>query len=61
MWQPAGGVLMINDISDTIPEEVRPSSMALCRDDYHLYMLSASGENISFFTKMTDKVIYLTS
>ena len=58
LWRPAGGVLMINDMISThaISEEDAPCSMALCRDDYHLYMLSASGGNVSFFTMMTDKV-----
>ena len=54
LWQPVGGVLMINEVNSTIPEEAQPCSMALCNDNDHL--LSASGGHVSFYTMIIDKV-----
>lgn len=58
LWQPVGGVLMINDINSTTPEEARPCSMALCNDNDHL--LSVSGDRVYFYTMMADKVLNVT-
>lgn len=54
LWQPIGGVLMINDINHKTPEGVHLCSMALCVDNDHL--LSSSGGKVSYYTMMNDIV-----
>lgn len=53
LWQPASGILMTNDISDTSPEEAVPC-IALSKNDS--YVMSASGGKVSLFNMMTFKV-----
>lgn len=53
LWQPASGILMTNDISDTNPEDAVPC-FALSKNDS--YVMSASGGKISLFNMMTFKV-----
>ncbi|KAK4256026.1 hypothetical protein QN277_008947 [Acacia crassicarpa] len=50
LWQPSSGILMVNDKSDTNPEEA-VSCFALSKNDS--YVLSASGGKISLFNMMT--------
>ncbi|CAN6540784.1 unnamed protein product [Malus baccata var. baccata] len=54
MWQPASGILMTNDISDTNPEDAVPC-FALSKNDS--YVMSASGGKISLFNMMTFKTM----
>ncbi|XP_010533140.1 PREDICTED: topless-related protein 4-like [Tarenaya hassleriana] len=54
LWQPASGILMTNDISDTNPEDTVPC-FALSKNDS--YVLSASGGKISLFNMMTFKTM----
>ncbi|KAK9947528.1 hypothetical protein M0R45_003148 [Rubus argutus] len=54
LWQPASGILMTNDISDTIPEDAVPC-FALSKNDS--YVMSASGGKISLFNMMTFKTM----
>lgn len=54
LWQPASGILMTNDISDTNPEDVVPC-FALSKNDS--YVMSASGGKISLFNMMTFKTM----
>ncbi|KAL6223866.1 hypothetical protein ACLB2K_002723 [Fragaria x ananassa] len=54
LWQPASGILMTNDISDTNPEDAVPC-FALSKNDS--YVLSASGGKISLFNMMTFKTM----
>lgn len=56
LWQPASGILMTNDISDTNPEDAVPC-FALSKNDS--YVMSASGGKISLFNMMTFKVLAL--
>ena len=53
LWQPASGILMTNDITDTNPEESVPC-IALSKNDS--YVMSASGGKVSLFNMMTFKV-----
>jgi hypothetical protein len=53
LWQPASGILMTNDISETNPEEAVPC-IALSKNDS--YVMSASGGKVSLFNMMTFKV-----
>ncbi|KAJ7978950.1 Topless-related protein [Quillaja saponaria] len=54
LWQPASGILMTNDISDTNPEDAVPC-FALSKNDS--YVMSASGGKISLFNMMTFKTM----
>ncbi|XP_050387989.1 topless-related protein 4-like [Argentina anserina] len=54
LWQPASGILMTNDISDTNPEDA-VSCFALSKNDS--YVMSASGGKISLFNMMTFKTM----
>eukprot|EP00249_Psilotum_nudum_P021400 c28094_g1_i2 orf=495-3920(+) len=55
LWQPASGILMTNDISETTnPEEAVPC-IALSKNDS--YVMSASGGKVSLFNMMTFKVM----
>ncbi|XP_057856327.1 protein TPR3 isoform X1 [Cryptomeria japonica] len=54
LWQPASGILMTNDISDTNPEEAVPC-FALSKNDS--YVMSASGGKVSLFNMMTFKTM----
>ncbi|KAI5063925.1 hypothetical protein GOP47_0020595 [Adiantum capillus-veneris] len=54
LWQPASGILMTNDITDTNPEEAVPC-IALSKNDS--YVMSASGGKVSLFNMMTFKVM----
>ncbi|KAG0559967.1 hypothetical protein M758_10G138100 [Ceratodon purpureus] len=54
LWQPASGILMTNDISETNPEEAVPC-IALSKNDS--YVMSASGGKVSLFNMMTFKVM----
>ena len=54
LWQPASGILMTNDISDTNPEDAVPC-FALSKNDS--YVMSASGGKVSLFNMMTFKVM----
>ncbi|XP_057872260.2 protein TOPLESS-RELATED PROTEIN 2 isoform X1 [Cryptomeria japonica] len=54
MWQPASGIVMTNDISDTNPEEA-VACIALSKNDS--YVMSASGGKVSLFNMMTFKVM----
>ncbi|KAJ4959361.1 hypothetical protein NE237_026472 [Protea cynaroides] len=54
LWQPASGILMTNDITDTNPEEAVPC-FALSKNDS--YVMSASGGKISLFNMMTFKTM----
>ncbi|KAL8158733.1 hypothetical protein V2J09_000270, partial [Rumex salicifolius] len=54
LWQPASGILMTNDLSDTNPEEAA-SCFALSKNDS--YVMSASGGKISLFNMMTFKTM----
>ncbi|CAA3030297.1 topless-related 4 isoform X1 [Olea europaea subsp. europaea] len=54
LWQPASGILMTNDISDTNLEESVPC-FALSKNDS--YVMSASGGKISLFNMMTFKTM----
>lgn len=54
LWQPANGILMTNDMSDTNPEEA-VSCIALSKNDS--YVMSASGGKVSLFNMMTFKVM----
>ncbi|KAI7729674.1 hypothetical protein M8C21_004456, partial [Ambrosia artemisiifolia] len=54
LWQPASGILMTNDISDTNPEDAVPC-FALSKNDS--YVTSASGGKISLFNMMTFKTM----
>lgn len=54
LWQPASGILMTNDISETNIEEAVPC-FALPKNDS--YVMSASGGKISLFNMMTFKVV----
>ncbi|KAJ0978459.1 hypothetical protein J5N97_013933 [Dioscorea zingiberensis] len=53
-WQPNSGLLMINDVSDTNPEEAVPC-IALSKNDS--YVMSACGGKVSLFNMMTFKVM----
>jgi hypothetical protein len=48
LWQPASGILMTNDTSDTNPEEA-VSCIALSKNDS--YVMSVSGGKVSLFIK----------
>ncbi|CAL5339434.1 unnamed protein product [Camellia sinensis] len=52
LWQPSSGILMMNDVSDTNPEDAVPC-FALSKNDS--YVMSASGGKISLFNMMTFK------
>ncbi|XP_059635124.1 topless-related protein 4-like isoform X1 [Cornus florida] len=54
LWQPSSGLLMTNDISDTIPEDPI-ACFALSKNDS--YVMSASGGKISLFNMMTFKTM----
>ncbi|XP_031130260.1 topless-related protein 4-like isoform X1 [Ipomoea triloba] len=54
LWQPASGILMTNDISETNIEEAVPC-FALSKNDS--YVMSASGGKISLFNMMTFKTM----
>ncbi|GMY35822.1 topless-related protein 4-like [Fagus crenata] len=54
LWQPASGILMTNDVSDTNPEDAVPC-FALSKNDS--YVMSASGGKISLFNMMTFKTM----
>ncbi|KAM7508215.1 hypothetical protein LguiA_018668 [Lonicera macranthoides] len=54
LWQPASGILMTNDISDSSSEDAVPC-FALSKNDS--YVLSASGGKISLFNMMTFKTM----
>ncbi|XWS70724.1 hypothetical protein CRYUN_Cryun03dG0072000 [Craigia yunnanensis] len=54
LWKPSSGILMTNDISDTIPEDAVPC-FALSKNDS--YVTSASGGKISLFNMMTFKTM----
>lgn len=54
LWQPASGILMTNDISDTNPEDAAPC-FALSKNDS--YVMSASGGKVSLFNMMTFKTM----
>ncbi|KAH7416085.1 hypothetical protein KP509_14G074400 [Ceratopteris richardii] len=54
LWQPASGILMTNDVTDTNPEEATPC-IALSKNDS--YVMSASGGKVSLFNMMTFKVM----
>uniref|UniRef100_A0A0C9RTU1 TSA: Wollemia nobilis Ref_Wollemi_Transcript_13459_4557 transcribed RNA sequence n=1 Tax=Wollemia nobilis TaxID=56998 RepID=A0A0C9RTU1_9CONI len=54
LWQPASGILMTNDISDTNPEDAVPC-FALSKNDS--YVMSASGGKVSLFNMMTFKTM----
>ncbi|XP_024384335.1 protein TOPLESS-RELATED PROTEIN 2 isoform X4 [Physcomitrium patens] len=54
LWQPASGILMTNDISETNPEDAVPC-IALSKNDS--YVMSASGGKVSLFNMMTFKVM----
>ncbi|KAH9316517.1 hypothetical protein KI387_025144, partial [Taxus chinensis] len=54
MWQPASGIFMTNDMSDTNPEEA-VACIALSKNDS--YVMSASGGKVSLFNMMTFKVM----
>ncbi|XP_022749661.1 topless-related protein 4-like isoform X2 [Durio zibethinus] len=54
LWQPSSGILMINDIGDTNPEDAVPC-FALSKNDS--YVMSASGAKISLFNMMTFKTM----
>ncbi|XP_020537820.1 topless-related protein 4 isoform X2 [Jatropha curcas] len=54
LWQPASGILMTNDISETNPEDAVPC-FALSKNDS--YVMSASGGKISLFNMMTFKTM----
>ncbi|KAL6974159.1 Topless-related protein 4, partial [Sarracenia purpurea var. burkii] len=54
LWQPASGILMTNDISDTNPEDAVPC-YALSKNDS--YVMSASGGKISLFNMTTFKTM----
>ncbi|CAH9098684.1 unnamed protein product [Cuscuta europaea] len=54
LWQPASGILMTNEISETTPEEAVPC-FALSKNDS--YVMSASGGKISLFNMMTFKTM----
>ncbi|GJX48189.1 topless-related protein 4-like protein isoform X1 [Tanacetum coccineum] len=54
LWQPTSGILMMNDISDTNPEDAA-HCIALSKNDS--YAMSASGGKISLFNMMTFKTI----
>ncbi|CAN8246917.1 unnamed protein product [Cochlearia groenlandica] len=54
LWQPAGGIMMTNDITTTNPEEAIPC-FALSKNDS--YVMSASGGKISLFNMMTFKTM----
>lgn len=53
-WQPNSGLQMINDITDTDPEEAVPC-VALSKNDS--YVTSASGGKVTLFNLMTFKVL----
>ncbi|KAH9287846.1 hypothetical protein KI387_031963, partial [Taxus chinensis] len=53
-WQPASGIMMTNDISDTDPEEAI-ACFALSKNDS--YVMSASGGKVSLFNMMTFKTM----
>ncbi|KAL0680730.1 hypothetical protein Bca4012_047577 [Brassica carinata] len=53
LWQPASGIMMTNETSDTNPEDAIPC-FALSKNDS--YVMSASGGKISLFNMMTFKV-----
>uniref|UniRef100_A0A0C9S7L9 TSA: Wollemia nobilis Ref_Wollemi_Transcript_8205_4327 transcribed RNA sequence n=1 Tax=Wollemia nobilis TaxID=56998 RepID=A0A0C9S7L9_9CONI len=54
MWQPASGIVMTNDTSDTNPEDA-VACIALSKNDS--YVMSASGGKVSLFNMMTFKVM----
>ncbi|KAL8136857.1 hypothetical protein V2J09_002858 [Rumex salicifolius] len=54
LWQPASGILMTNDLSETNPEDA-VSCFALSKNDS--YVMSASGGKISLFNMMTFKTM----
>ena len=54
LWQPASGILMTNDISDTNPEDAAPC-FALSKNDS--YVMSTSGGKVSLFNMMTFKTM----
>ncbi|GMP60159.1 hypothetical protein CsSME_00023144 [Camellia sinensis var. sinensis] len=54
LWQPSSGILMMNDVSDTNPEDAVPC-FALSKNDS--YVMSASGGKISLFNMMTFKTM----
>ncbi|KAL7259747.1 hypothetical protein ACSBR1_005592 [Camellia fascicularis] len=56
LWQPSSGILMMNDVSDTHPEDAVPC-FALSKNDS--YVMSASGGKISLFNMMTFKSVML--
>ncbi|KAJ8485636.1 hypothetical protein OPV22_018121 [Ensete ventricosum] len=54
LWQPANGILMTNETSDSNPEEAT-ACIALSKNDS--YVMSASGGKVSLFNMMTFKVM----
>lgn len=54
LWQPASGILMMNNVADSSPEEAI-HCFALSKNDS--YVMSASGGKISLFNMMTFKVM----
>ncbi|KAL6497091.1 hypothetical protein OROGR_029020 [Orobanche gracilis] len=54
LWQPASGILMTNDVTETNPEDA-VSCFALSKNDS--YVMSASGGKISLFNMMTFKTM----
>ena len=54
LWQPASGIIMTNDISETNPEDAT-ACIALSKNDS--YVMSASGGKVSLFNMMTFKVM----
>ncbi|XP_065005896.1 protein TOPLESS-RELATED PROTEIN 2-like isoform X1 [Musa acuminata AAA Group] len=54
LWQPANGILMTNETSDSNPEEATACN-ALSKNDS--YVMSASGGKVSLFNMMTFKVM----
>ncbi|XP_078178878.1 protein TOPLESS-RELATED PROTEIN 2 isoform X2 [Carex rostrata] len=54
LWQPANGILMTNDTTDSNPEEAT-ACIALSKNDS--YVMSASGGKVSLFNMMTFKVM----
>ncbi|KAG1354187.1 protein TOPLESS-RELATED PROTEIN 2 [Cocos nucifera] len=55
LWQPANGILMTNEISDSNPAEESTACIALSKNDS--YVMSASGGKVSLFNMMTFKVM----
>ncbi|XWS19102.1 hypothetical protein CRYUN_Cryun32bG0102400 [Craigia yunnanensis] len=54
LWQPSSGILMTNDIRETIQEDAVPC-FALSKNDS--YVMSVSGGKISLFNMMTFKTM----